>query len=82
MWFFNSTTKIIKKYDLDVSNTFDEISYDDDGNPQTTNLMDYTAISAMEVPSFDRITMETPTPLNSIGAKGIGESGTIGLCGH
>ena len=40
--------------------------------------MDYTAISAMEVPSFDRISMETPTPLNSIGAKGIGESGTIG----
>ena len=32
----------------------------------------------MEVPSFDRISMETPTPLNSIGAKGIGESGTIG----
>ena len=40
--------------------------------------MDYTAISAMEVPSFDRVSIETPTPLNSIGAKGIGESGTIG----
>ena len=32
----------------------------------------------MEVPSFDRVSIETPTPLNSIGAKGIGESGTIG----
>ena len=40
--------------------------------------MDYTAISAMELPSFERISMETPTPLNPIGAKGIGESGTIG----
>ena len=56
----------------------EEVLYDNDGNPQTANLMDYTAISAMEVPSFDRISMETPTPLNSIGAKGIGESGTIG----
>ena len=56
----------------------EEVLYDNDGNPQTANLMDYTAISAMEVPSFDRISMETPTPLNSVGAKGIGESGTIG----
>ena len=36
----------------------EEISYDNDGNPQTANLMDYTAISAMEVPSFDRISIE------------------------
>ena len=56
----------------------EEISYDSEGNPQTSNLMDYTAISAMELPSFERIVMETPTPLNPIGAKGIGESGTIG----
>ena len=40
--------------------------------------MDYTAISSMELPSFERVSMETPTPLNPLGAKGIGESGTIG----
>ncbi|HYZ98620.1 MAG TPA: hypothetical protein VE575_07715, partial [Acidimicrobiales bacterium] len=31
-----------------------------------------------ELPSFERIPMETPTPLNELGAKGIGESGSIG----
>ena len=35
-------------------------------------------ISATELPSFELVTMETPTPLNPLGAKGIGESGTIG----
>jgi carbon-monoxide dehydrogenase large subunit len=30
------------------------------------------------MPSFERVSMETPTPLNPLGAKGIGEAGTIG----
>ena len=34
--------------------------------------------SAAELPSFDAVEMETPTPVNVLGAKGIGESGTIG----
>ena len=34
--------------------------------------------SAAELPSFERVEMVTPTPLNPLGAKGIGESGTIG----
>jgi carbon-monoxide dehydrogenase large subunit len=53
-------------------------SYDADGNPTTANLADYTFISAVELPSFETIHMETPTPLNELGAKGIGESGSIG----
>ena len=56
----------------------EEIRYDDDGNPLTTNFADYAFVSAAELPSFERIPMETPTPLNTLGAKGIGESGTIG----
>ncbi|GAC1478386.1 MAG: xanthine dehydrogenase family protein molybdopterin-binding subunit [Acidimicrobiales bacterium] len=56
----------------------EEIRYDEDGNPLTTNFADYTFVSAAELPSFERIPMETPTPLNTLGAKGIGESGTIG----
>jgi len=56
----------------------EEFCYDDDGNPQTTNLADYTAVSTMEVPSYERSFMETPTPRNPLGAKGIGESGSIG----
>jgi aerobic carbon-monoxide dehydrogenase large subunit len=55
-----------------------EIVYDEDGNPLTSNLADYTFISAAELPSFELVPMETPTPANPLGAKGIGESGTIG----
>jgi len=54
------------------------VRFDDDGNPVTSNLADYAFISAAELPSFKIIHMETPTPLNELGAKGIGESGTIG----
>ena len=56
----------------------EEVCYDDDGNPVTSNLADYAMISAAELPSYEVIHMETPTPVNPLGAKGIGESGTIG----
>ncbi|MEM8923817.1 MAG: xanthine dehydrogenase family protein molybdopterin-binding subunit [Actinomycetota bacterium] len=56
----------------------EEFAYDADGNPQTANFMDYALVSAAELPSFERIPQETPTPRNPLGAKGIGESGTIG----
>ena len=56
----------------------EEVRYDEDGNPVTSNLADYAFISAAELPSFEVVHMETPTPLNELGAKGIGESGTIG----
>ncbi len=56
----------------------EEFVYDEDGNPITANFMDYGIISAAELPSFERIPMETPTPLNPLGAKGVGEAGTIG----
>jgi carbon-monoxide dehydrogenase large subunit len=56
----------------------EEVRYDDDGNPLTSNLADYGMISAAELPSFELVPLETPTPANPLGAKGIGESGTIG----
>jgi carbon-monoxide dehydrogenase large subunit len=56
----------------------EEVAYDQDGNPITSNLADYGFISAAELPSFEVVHMETPTPRNPLGAKGIGESGTIG----
>ena len=56
----------------------EEFSYDADGNPITANFMDYALVSAAELPFFERIPQETPTPRNPLGAKGIGESGTIG----
>ena len=57
---------------------FEEVRYDEDGNPVTANLADYAFPSAAELPSFEVIHMETPTPVNPLGAKGVGESGTIG----
>ncbi len=57
---------------------YERVQFDDDGNPLTTNLADYLMVSAAELPSFDLHGMETPTPVNPLGAKGIGESGTIG----
>ncbi len=56
----------------------EEFRYDADGNPVTTNFADYTIISAAELPSIEVVHMETPTFVNPLGVKGIGESGTIG----
>ena len=56
----------------------EEFVYDDDGNPKTANFLDYAIVSAAELPSFERRPQETPSPINPLGAKGIGESGTIG----
>jgi carbon-monoxide dehydrogenase large subunit len=57
---------------------FEEVRFDDDGNPVTSNLADYAVPSAAELPSFEVHSTETPTPLNPLGAKGIGEAATIG----
>jgi carbon-monoxide dehydrogenase large subunit len=57
---------------------YEEFSYDEHGNPLTANFVGYAFPSAAEFPSFDTVEMETPTPINALGAKGIGESGTIG----
>jgi len=56
----------------------EEFRYDEDGNPITTNFAEYTFISAVELPSIEVVHMETPTFVNPLGVKGIGESGTIG----
>ena len=56
----------------------EEVVYDADGNPLTTSFADYPFLSATEVPSFELADMATPTTYNPLGAKGIGEAGTIG----
>jgi aerobic carbon-monoxide dehydrogenase large subunit len=56
----------------------EEVLYDADGNPLTSTLADYSAISAPDLPSFELVNSETPTDLNPLGVKGIGEAGTIG----
>jgi aerobic carbon-monoxide dehydrogenase large subunit len=56
----------------------EEMVYDADGNPLTGTLADYAAITATELPSFELLASETPTTINPLGVKGIGEAGTIG----
>ena len=57
---------------------YEETTYDTYGNPRNTNFADYAIPAASELPRFETAHTETPTPLNPLGAKGIGESGTIG----
>jgi carbon-monoxide dehydrogenase large subunit len=56
----------------------EEVLYDADGNPLTSTLADYAAITAAELPSYELLASETPTTVNPLGVKGIGEAGTIG----
>jgi carbon-monoxide dehydrogenase large subunit len=56
----------------------EEVIYDAEGNPLTATFADYPFLSATEVPSFELAGMQTPTSYNPLGAKGIGEAGTIG----
>ncbi len=56
----------------------EEVVYDADGNPLTASFADYPIVSATEMPSFELADMATPTTYNPLGAKGIGEAGSIG----
>jgi aerobic carbon-monoxide dehydrogenase large subunit len=53
-------------------------AYDDSGNPLTSSLATYTIPSAPDLPPFISVPVETSTDRNPLGAKGIGEAGTIG----
>ncbi len=57
---------------------YEHFQYDQDGNPLTTNFADYEVPAATEVPPIFSFTTQTPTPNNPLGAKGIGESATVG----
>jgi aerobic carbon-monoxide dehydrogenase large subunit len=57
---------------------YEELTFDSEGNPQNANLVTYYIPAASELPPIEVVGMETPTPVNPLGVKGIGESGTIG----
>jgi carbon-monoxide dehydrogenase large subunit len=56
----------------------EEVAYDAEANPLTATFLDYGLPTAAEMPQVEAVNTETPTPLNPLGAKGIGESGTVG----
>ena len=56
----------------------EEVVFDGQGNPRSASLLDYQIPSIGEIPEVVTATTETPSPNNPLGAKGIGEAGTIG----
>ena len=54
------------------------ISFDEDGNCLGSNFMDYLVPTAWETPKFELGETNTPSPHHPIGAKGVGESATVG----
>jgi carbon-monoxide dehydrogenase large subunit len=57
---------------------YEEISYDEDGNIHGGSFMDYLVPTAMEVPKWETFHTVTPSPHHPLGAKGVGESATVG----
>jgi carbon-monoxide dehydrogenase large subunit len=57
---------------------YEQVYYDENGQLLSGTLQDYALPLATMVPAFTTAFVETPSPNNPLGAKGIGESGTIG----
>jgi len=57
---------------------YEEVVYDEQGQLLTGTLMDYAVPRASHVPEFELDRTETPSPVNPLGVKGVGEAGTIG----
>lgn len=65
-------------YSLGVGNAlYEEIHYGPDGQPLTISYLDYPLPTAIEVPRPELFHVETLSPLNELGVKGVGESGVI-----
>src|SRR5437667_11409863 len=56
---------------------YERIIYDDAGQPLTATFMDFLMPTALEVPEIEIGHLETPSPLNALGIKGVGEAGAI-----
>ena len=55
----------------------EEVAYDANDQPLTASFMDYAIPRASDFPRFELDNTVTPTPVNPLGAKGVGEAGTI-----
>jgi carbon-monoxide dehydrogenase large subunit len=56
---------------------YERVHYNQDGQLVTGTFVDYALPTAAEIPSFETDRTVTPSPVNSMGAKGVGEAGTI-----
>jgi carbon-monoxide dehydrogenase large subunit len=57
---------------------FEHMLYDPSGVPRTSTLMDYLVPAASDLPGYVTGRTNTPNPSNTLGAKGVGESGSVG----
>jgi carbon-monoxide dehydrogenase large subunit len=57
----------------------EELVFDEEGQPRNASFMEYLLLSAAEAPELRTAFVESPSPRNPLGAKGIGEGGTIGV---
>jgi len=57
---------------------YEQVVYDAEGQLATGTFVDYALPSAAEIPTFETDRTETPSPVNTLGVKGVGEAGTIG----
>jgi aerobic carbon-monoxide dehydrogenase large subunit len=57
---------------------YESVAFDELGNPLTSSLATYAMPSAADLPAFTTVPLVTPTDRNPLGAKGVGEAGTIG----
>jgi len=61
-----------------IGNAFyEQLVYDDEGQLLNASFMDYLLPTATDVPNVEMTHRETPSPLNPLGAKGVGEAGAI-----
>jgi aerobic carbon-monoxide dehydrogenase large subunit len=56
----------------------EEATYDEQAQPTSASFADYSLLTAAEIPPIAAVFVESPSPLNPLGAKGIGEGGAIG----
>jgi aerobic carbon-monoxide dehydrogenase large subunit len=56
---------------------FEWMGFNEDGQPVTTTLADYLLVTAAEMAPVILLHQESPTPLNELGIKGVGEAGTL-----
>ena len=56
----------------------EEVLHDEDGQALTASLMDYSLLTAADVPPIVTGALSSPSPLNPLGAKGVGEGGAVG----
>jgi carbon-monoxide dehydrogenase large subunit len=56
---------------------YERMAFDENAQPVTTNLAEYLLVTATEMPTITLAHLESPTPLNELGIKGVGEAGVL-----